>query len=183
MTNNISKSEMNIIFPSGMGRQIFTSDLQLVVQKLDTMGYLSPGTITPTVGMEKSVYDINDNGLVDFAEHAITADTATNALNIDGSPACDFVTINEANQRFLRLDNGNYDSFGTPPGIPTPGDILTWDPNGSILGEGAWVQKAPIVKAIPDISDIVIDGTETAAINAAKINELLASLRTSGLLE
>ncbi len=178
----MSKAEMNEIFPPGMTRQIYVSDLQQIINSLYVRGYLSPGIYIPTETMEKSIYDINNNGIVDFAEHAIISDTATNALNLDGAPACDFVKIEEANVKYLRIDNLNFDSFGNPYSIPASGDVLTWDPVGPISGKGMWTSKAPATLIAQDITDITIDGTEDAAINAAKINELLASLRASGIL-
>jgi len=76
-------------------------------------------------------------------------------------------------------DNGN-------PHQTTVGNIIDTNITSAVNGEVLtfdgtdWINQSPAIAAA--VVDIIIDGSETTAGNATKINELLASLRLAGIL-
>ncbi len=142
INGNLPKSEMNEIFPSGLTRQIYVSDLQQVINSLYVRGYLSPGAAVPIGDMEKVIYDTNDSGVVDLAE---------DCLQLAGTDACDYATIEGSNKYYLRLDGANNDPItGIPTPTPNDGDILIWNSISS-GGTGRWV---PAPKAVTHFSTL-----------------------------
>lgn len=111
-----TKEQMNEIFPPGIQRQIWASDLQQILQKLYAGGYLGPTNLDDY--MRKDVYDTDDNGIID---------SAYDADRLGNTDAVEYLLKDIADEHLLRLNGIQKDSGGNPLAQPDPGSILIFD--------------------------------------------------------